>query len=192
MTCTALDAQHCCLLPCGMQAWVYVCEELQEVVVAFRGTEQASIRLLLLRALFSSHVVACRHSTGTFQTDSAYQQPLPQLSLASLQLHSYSMHPLFCSLVHRTGRCCWLLVFVHTTSCCWSLAVFFTAVTAVTAVQLLQVKWKDLVSDLNLVPTTMDEERTGAVDLGLGNLPLPFAKFRKSECVLALAVASAV
>lgn len=42
-------------------------------------------------------------------------------------------------------------------------------------------------SDLNLVPTTLDEERTGAVDLGLGNLPLPFAKFRKSECVLAVA-----
>jgi hypothetical protein len=45
----------------------------------------------------------------------------------------------------------------------------------------LQVKWKDLVSDLNLVPTTMDEERTGTVDLGLGSLPMPFAKFRKSE-----------
>lgn len=37
-------------------------------------------------------------------------------------------------------------------------------------------------SDLNLVPTTLDEERTGAVDLGLGSLPMPFAKFRKSEC----------
>lgn len=49
---------------------------------------------------------------------------------------------------------------------------------------LLQVKWKDLVSDLNLVPTTLDEERTGAVDLGIGNLPLPFAKFKKSECVV--------
>jgi hypothetical protein len=37
------------------------------------------------------------------------------------------------------------------------------------------------VSDLNLVPTTLDEERTGAVDLGLGSLSMPFAKFRKSE-----------
>lgn len=25
-----------------MQVWVYVCEELREVVVAFRGTEQVS------------------------------------------------------------------------------------------------------------------------------------------------------
>lgn len=47
----------------------------------------------------------------------------------------------------------------------------------------VQVKWKDLVSDLNLVPTTMDVERTGAMDLGIGNLPLPFANFKKSECV---------
>ena len=45
----------------------------------------------------------------------------------------------------------------------------------------MQVKWKDLVSDLNLVPTSMDYERTGAIDLGLGNLPLPFAKFKKGE-----------
>lgn len=28
-----------CMLPL-LQAWVYVCEELREVVVAFRGTEQ--------------------------------------------------------------------------------------------------------------------------------------------------------
>jgi hypothetical protein len=26
-----------------LQAWVYVCEELREVVVAFRGTEQVSM-----------------------------------------------------------------------------------------------------------------------------------------------------
>lgn len=45
----------------------------------------------------------------------------------------------------------------------------------------IQVKWKDLVSDLNLVPTSMDYERTGAIDLGLGSLPLPFAKFKKGE-----------
>lgn len=44
-----------------------------------------------------------------------------------------------------------------------------------------QVKWKDLVSDLNLVPTSMDTERTGAIDLGIGHLPLPFAKFKKGE-----------
>lgn len=37
-------------------------------------------------------------------------------------------------------------------------------------------------SDLNLVPTTLDEERTGGVDLGLGTIPLPFANFKKSEC----------
>jgi hypothetical protein len=48
----------------------------------------------------------------------------------------------------------------------------------------VQVKWKDLVSDLNLVPTTMDVERTGAMDLGIGNLPLPFANFKKSECTV--------
>jgi hypothetical protein len=29
----------------------------------------------------------------------------------------------------------------------------------------------------------MDVERTGAMDLGIGNLPLPFANFKKSECV---------
>lgn len=47
----------------------------------------------------------------------------------------------------------------------------------------LQVKWKDLVSDLNLVPTSMDYERTGTIDLGLGTLPLPFAKFKKGTAV---------
>jgi hypothetical protein len=39
------DTEHVTLLPCGLQAWVYLCEELQEVVVAFRGTEQASMCL---------------------------------------------------------------------------------------------------------------------------------------------------
>lgn len=48
-----------------------------------------------------------------------------------------------------------------------------------------QVKWKDLVSDLNLVPTTLDPERTGGVDLGLGTIPMPFASFKKSECACA-------
>jgi hypothetical protein len=32
---------HCALL--YMQAWVYVCAELREAVVAFRGTEQVSV-----------------------------------------------------------------------------------------------------------------------------------------------------
>lgn len=34
-------------LPLCLQAWVYVCEELREVVVAFRGTEQVGHVLLL-------------------------------------------------------------------------------------------------------------------------------------------------
>lgn len=42
-----------------------------------------------------------------------------------------------------------------------------------------QVKWKDLAADINLIPTSLDEERTGNQDLGLG-IPLPFATFRKS------------
>jgi hypothetical protein len=44
-----------------------------------------------------------------------------------------------------------------------------------------QVKWKDIVSDLNLIPTALDEERTGTVDLGIGSIPMPFATFRKSK-----------
>ncbi len=44
-----------------------------------------------------------------------------------------------------------------------------------------QVKWQDFVSDINLIPQTLDVERTGTLGLGLGTLPLPFATFKKSE-----------
>jgi hypothetical protein len=50
------------------------------------------------------------------------------------------------------------------------------------------VKWKDFVSDINLIPQAYDTERTGAIDLNLGvryglqQLPIPVLKtFRKSE-----------
>jgi hypothetical protein len=44
-----------------------------------------------------------------------------------------------------------------------------------------QVKWKDFVSDINLIPQTLDVERTGGLDLGIGTIPMPFATFKKSE-----------
>ncbi|KIY92223.1 hypothetical protein MNEG_15739, partial [Monoraphidium neglectum] len=46
------------------------------------------------------------------------------------------------------------------------------------------VKWKDFVSDINLIPQTLDVERTGAVDLNLGfrQMAIPmFKSFKKSE-----------
>jgi hypothetical protein len=46
----------------------------------------------------------------------------------------------------------------------------------------LQVKWKDFVSDINLIPQTLDVERTGGIDLGIGTIPMPFADFKKSMC----------
>lgn len=44
-----------------------------------------------------------------------------------------------------------------------------------------QVKWKDFVSDANLIPQTLDVERTGAIDLGIGSIPVPFKSFKKSQ-----------
>eukprot|EP00775_Hariotina_reticulata_P003437 gene3437-3709_t len=44
-----------------------------------------------------------------------------------------------------------------------------------------QVKWKDFVSDINLIPQTLDVERTGGVDLGIGTIPLPFVEFKKNK-----------
>ncbi|KAI8470315.1 MAG: hypothetical protein J3K34DRAFT_521444 [Monoraphidium minutum] len=47
-----------------------------------------------------------------------------------------------------------------------------------------QVKWKDFVSDINLIPQTLDDERTGATDLnlGVGSIPVPmFKSFKKSK-----------
>ncbi|KAF6250498.1 hypothetical protein COO60DRAFT_1705829 [Scenedesmus sp. NREL 46B-D3] len=43
-----------------------------------------------------------------------------------------------------------------------------------------QVKWKDFVSDINLIPQTLDVERTGGLDLGIGTIPMPFATFKKN------------
>jgi hypothetical protein len=37
------------------------------------------------------------------------------------------------------------------------------------------------VSDINLIPQTLDVERTGGLDLGIGTIPMPFATFKKSE-----------
>lgn len=45
-----------------------------------------------------------------------------------------------------------------------------------------QIKWKDLISDLNFIPTVLDPERTGEGSLNLGKLPLPFANFKRSKC----------
>jgi hypothetical protein len=44
------------------------------------------------------------------------------------------------------------------------------------------VKWQDVVADLNLIPQSLDAERTGAWDLntGLGRLPM-FKSFKRSE-----------
>jgi hypothetical protein len=42
-----------------------------------------------------------------------------------------------------------------------------------------QAKWKDIVSDLNLVPTVLDAERTGLMTMG--GIPLPFASFKKGK-----------
>jgi hypothetical protein len=41
-----------------------------------------------------------------------------------------------------------------------------------------QVKWKDFVSDANLIPQTLDTERTGSWDLGLGQIQVPLAPFK--------------
>ncbi len=38
-----------------------------------------------------------------------------------------------------------------------------------------QVKWKDFISDLNFIPTSLDAERTGISSV------LPFASFKTSE-----------
>eukprot|EP00879_Flechtneria_rotunda_P023208 GHRR01024539.1.p1 GENE.GHRR01024539.1~~GHRR01024539.1.p1 ORF type:complete len:572 (+),score=242.27 GHRR01024539.1:796-2511(+) len=47
-----------------------------------------------------------------------------------------------------------------------------------------QVKWKDLISDLNLIPQTLDVERTSGIDLGFGALPLPFASFKTNTEIM--------
>ncbi|GBF90755.1 hypothetical protein Rsub_03056 [Raphidocelis subcapitata] len=48
-----------------------------------------------------------------------------------------------------------------------------------------QVKWKDFVADMNLIPQTLDAERTGTWTLGLGQLPLaPFKSFKKSDDIM--------
>jgi hypothetical protein len=47
-----------------------------------------------------------------------------------------------------------------------------------------QVKWKDFVSDANLIPQALDAERTGAWDLGIGQVQVPlvpFKSFKRSE-----------
>ena len=48
-----------------------------------------------------------------------------------------------------------------------------------------QFKWKDFVSDANLLPKALDVERTSVVDFGIGQLPVPapFAGFRKGAQV---------
>jgi hypothetical protein len=49
-----------------------------------------------------------------------------------------------------------------------------------------QVKWKDLASDINLIPTSLDEGEGDSTSssgekVHLGPIPLPLATFKKSE-----------